>query len=100
MEITLTDLKGMVHKIKAGEAGAEATATKLRCPHCGEENILVSGTGKSIDPDNKHDTYRADAVHASAKCAQRIGVLRAKVNTLFGIEEDEAVFRLGIKIYS
>jgi hypothetical protein len=32
-------------------------------------------------------------------CGARLGMLRVKVNTLFGLEEDERVFSMGVKIY-
>ena len=99
MKLTLTDLDGMVHKLDKSAVGEETAVTTLTCPHCGEENIDIAGTGKRFDPDNSYDTYRADAVHAADSCGKMIGVLRAKTETLFGIEEDEAVFRMGTKLY-
>lgn len=60
-----------------------------KCPACGEtfeEGIKAMGSGKHIE---NHDTYKATG-HAKC-CGQVIGTLRATVDTIFGLEEDEAV---------
>jgi hypothetical protein len=102
MKHTLTLNDGTKRKITPHANGERASATGA-CPVCGAvappggDSFPVAGTGKSIDPDNRHDTYRADAV--CLLCDAHVGVIRAKVDTLFGIEEDEAVMRLGVRIY-
>lgn len=99
VRVTLTDHTGKVHRVKPPYKDAAFVATNLTCPHCGEENMKVAGTGKHIDPDHRHDTYKAQAVHDDEHCRGHVGVLRVKVNTLFGIEEDERVFSMGVRIY-
>jgi hypothetical protein len=66
-----------------------------RCPTCNTEPFRVQGTGRRIAADDR--AYEADAVCLA--CAQIVGTLRVEVNTLFGLREDEAVFRSGVKIY-
>lgn len=65
----------------------------VKC-QCGAEPLFVSGCGKRI---HNHDTYRADAV--CPKCDGHVGVLYLQVSTLFGLEEDERVFSMGVRIY-
>jgi hypothetical protein len=62
------------------------------CGWCG--SMHVRGTGKSIE---SRDTYRADAV--CFDCGASRGVLRVKVDTLFGLEEDEAVLHGRARVY-
>jgi hypothetical protein len=99
MKITVTDNEGRVHKAKKPYEDANFVETEMTCPHCGEENIKVAGTGKIIDPERRHDTYRADAVHYSTDCNKSVGVLRVKIDSFFGLEEDERIANMGIRIY-
>lgn len=65
------------------------------CPECGAHEPQLQGTGRRIAPDDR--AYEADAV---ALCCDRpVGVLRVEVDTLFGLREDEAVMRMGVRIY-
>jgi len=62
------------------------------CPYCGASPFRVGGTGKHIAAgDEGHDTYVARAKCASAACGREVGVLVARVDTIFGLEEDERV---------
>jgi hypothetical protein len=64
------------------------------CPTChGGQPLLVAG--KNIRHD--HDTYRSDA-HCLC-CGAYVGELRAKVDTIFGIDEDEAVLNGRCRVY-
>lgn len=65
------------------------------CPSCSTEPFRVQGTGRRIAADDR--AYEADAVCLA--CTKIVGTLRVEVNTLFGVHEDEAVFRSGMKIY-
>jgi hypothetical protein len=65
------------------------------CPTCHAVPFRVQGTGRRIAADDR--AYEAGAVCLA--CAQIVGTLRVEVNTLFGLREDEAVFRSGVKIY-
>ena len=60
-----------------------------------ECGFKVQGTGRRPSEDDR--AYEADAV--AACCGQRVGLLRLEVSTLFGVREDEAVARLGVRIY-
>ncbi len=74
---------------------ADHATAEGRCPTCSAEPFRVRGTGKRIAADDR--AYEADAVCLA--CTQIVGTLRVEVNTLFGLREDEAVFRSGVKIY-
>jgi len=76
------------------EGSDHANVPGAKCPHCNHEPLQIQGTGKHI---KNHSTYAAGAVCTS--CDKYVGEINAKVNTLFGIEEDELVFRMGAKIY-
>ena len=56
--------------------------------------LRVRGTGKSIE---SRDTWRADAQCVS--CGVHVGVLRVKMDTIFGIEEDERVMHGPWRVY-
>lgn len=59
------------------------------CPACNQKftaKLGVAGGSTSIE---SHDTYRAEAY--ATCCKGRIGVIRVKMGTIFGLEEDEAV---------
>jgi hypothetical protein len=99
MKITVTDPEGAVHKAKQPYGGSKHVTTTMTCPHCKAENISVSGTGKHKDPEASYDTYKAQAFHASTECGKAVGTLRCKVGTFFGLEEDERILDLGVKIY-
>lgn len=61
------------------------------CPGCGASPFLVQGHGRSRN--GSSDTYRAAG---TAKCCgDAVGYIFAKVDTLFGLEEDEAVMLNG-----
>lgn len=57
---------------------------------CACGNRAIVGSGRHIENDN---TYRADA-HCG-ECRTLVGVVRAVVDTIFGLEEDEAVLKHG-----
>ena len=56
------------------------------CPSCAQAPLLARGTGITH---HDHDTHYARAICVS--CGAPVGILRAKVSTLFGIDEDLAV---------
>lgn len=77
------------------------------CPHCSyseavvfgdgseERGFKVAGRNQRISADDR--AYESDGV--ALCCKARVGTLRAEPETLFGIDEDEAVAGLGIRIY-
>jgi hypothetical protein len=65
------------------------------CQHCGAAPFKAAGAGKRPSADDR--AWEADAV--AICCNRHVGILRVEVNTLFGVREDEAVSRLGIRIY-
>lgn len=87
-------MKGKTFKVKMPYDGASyADVPDAKCPHCSED-LTVQGTGKRI---KDYDMYEAGAI--CVKCKKAVGELQMKVNTLFGLEEDERVFSMGIKVY-
>lgn len=66
-----------------------------RCPGCkAKAPVKVQGTGKRYESD---DTYAADGI--TVCCGKWLGTIRAKMNTLFGIREDEAVIAGPWRVY-
>lgn len=96
MKTTLTLRNGDVLTLRP-EPDAPNVEVPRACPGCKAEPYRVTGCGREIDPEHRHDTYRADA--ACTACGTRVGVLRVKVSTLFGLEEDERLARMGVRIY-
>lgn len=83
MKLTLKLASGGVEKLTASEEFATAD---VPCPHCAVTPLRVQGTGKRVA---SHDTYAAEAV--AMCCDRHVGEIRARVSTLFGLEEDERV---------
>ncbi len=65
------------------------------CPECGIVPFEVQGHGRRIAKDDR--AYEADA--SCCKCNKHVGTIRHEVSTLFGLREDEAIARMGIKVY-
>jgi hypothetical protein len=87
-------MKGRTFKVKVPYEGASyADVPDVKCPLCNED-LTVQGTGKRI---KNYDTYEAGAI--CVKCKKLVGELQVKVSTFFGLEEDERVFSMGIKVY-
>jgi hypothetical protein len=87
-------MNGKKHKVAPPYEGASyADVPNQKCPRC-EESLQVQGTGRRIA---SYDTYTAPAICTA--CEKVVGELQVKVNTLFGIEEDERVFQSGVRIY-
>jgi len=76
-------------------SGVDHAVVDGSCPLCGNPDFRVGGMGRRIAADDH--AYEADAV--AYCCNQQIGILRVETNTLFGCREDEAVSRMGVKIY-
>lgn len=72
-----------------------------RMPFDGADHVLADVCcGKIMGADQRiagHDTYEADA--SCGSCGKRVGILRVKVSTIFGIEEDEAVLNGRPRVY-
>jgi hypothetical protein len=81
--------------IEPFEGADHAVVVGTLCFGCGTSPFKVAGTGRRIAPDDR--AYEADAV--SLCCKTGVGVLRVETGTLFGLREDEAVLRMGVRIY-
>jgi hypothetical protein len=88
MKVSIVDASGQRHRARVAENGEFATIAA--CPSCGAAPCEVQGTGITH---HNYDTYFAPAV--ARCCGNGIGTIEAKVDTFFGIEEDEAVLRHG-----
>jgi len=88
---------GRVYPMRPPFEGADhAVVEGWTCPTCGGNK--VAGAGRTIEGPHPSDTYRADG--GCASCRKVVGVLRVKVaGTLFGLEEDERVASMGVRIY-
>lgn len=77
----------------AHDAALELVAPRA-CTQCGAMPLRVAGRGKRV---GGHDYYEA-AAHCAA-CGECLGVIRAYVNTIFGLEEDERVLHGMARVY-
>ena len=102
------DPNGSVYKARCPYDGCDHVIIELDtpCPACKSKNhcdllsdpsfgeFKISGAHQFIE---SYDTYACDAI--ALCCRQRIGVMRVKVDTIFGIEEDERVLNGPWKTY-
>lgn len=70
-------------------------AAEGECPKCGATPFHVQGAGMRIAPDDR--AYESDGY--CARCRAPVGLIRAKVSTLFGLHEDEAVLGGRARVY-
>lgn len=76
-----------------GELGDDAPSADCACPGCSAP-LRVLGSGREI---GGHDYYRAKGFCAS--CRAYVGEIRAYVDTIFGLEEDERVLHGRPRVY-
>jgi hypothetical protein len=95
MKIILVRPNGKRLPAKLPYEGADFAVLVTGCPECGAHEPKLQGTGRRPSKDGR--AWEADAV--ALCCDRHVGTLRCEMNTLFGVEEDERVFRMGIKIY-
>lgn len=68
------------------------------CVECGMSPMRVAGSGIHFaSGKDRHDTYEANAY--CTQCKVRVGTLRVRMSTLFGIEEDERVLNGRCRCY-
>jgi hypothetical protein len=65
------------------------------CPLCRATPWGVQGTGRRPSKDDL--AWEADAV--TTCCKKHVGVIRAEMNTLFGVREDAAVLNSRCRVY-
>jgi len=88
-------LDGKRVPIKTPFLGADHAEGQCGCPLCSSAPIKVAGTGRRFSADDR--AHEADAVCCA--CGQHVGIIRAEPNTLFGVREDAAVAKMGVRIY-
>lgn len=86
---------GVRTSISTSFLGADHALLAEPCPECGSKPVKIAGTGKRPSKDDR--AWEADA--RAICCGAHMGIIRAEPNTLFGVREDEAVSRLGVRIY-
>ena len=90
MTITVTrDGKKLKAKLPHPQCGFVEVSVPCACG-----SVQVRGTGIR---ETTHDTYVADAVCCG--CGRSAGVMRTKVSTVFGIEEDSRVLNGRMRVY-
>lgn len=60
------------------------------CPHCHSDELLIAGTGRRASRDG--NAHEADGY--ALCCGSYVGTIRADVDTIFGVREDEDVREL------
>ena len=93
MTVTFVLADGTVRSVEPQDSGDRAHATGA-CPRCGAEPFAIAGRGRRIEG---HDTYVAYG-HCLA-CREYVGQIRARVSTIFGVEEDERVLGGRCRVY-
>ncbi len=93
MKITFT-ADGRTVKAKLPHENATFAVVNIACSSCKKKPMSVRGKANEIE---SRDTYRSDA--RCVDCGEDVGVLRVKVDTIFGIEEDAAVLSGRARVY-
>lgn len=90
---------GLSFSAKPSDCGHFAIV-EMECQACGANPTPVQGESMHIDG---HDTYAADATCrksvSGTVCGSAVGVLRCRVSTLFGLEEDHRVIHGRCRVY-
>ncbi len=99
MRVSLKAIAGHLIPIKQPKPGSLAVDTlAYYCAECGASPMrVVGGESRFATGKDRHDTYEASA-HC-VQCKTRVGTLRVKMNTLFGLEEDERVLNGMCRVY-
>lgn len=93
MKITLHS-RGKIFPAQLPHAKADfVLVDECVCPHC-KESLKAKGNG---DVTHDFDTYYALAYCVS--CGGAVGQIQTKVNTIFGIDEDNAVLNGRARVY-
>ncbi|TMQ11961.1 MAG: hypothetical protein E6J90_33075 [Deltaproteobacteria bacterium] len=91
MTVVIVDADGKQHVARIAETGAYVTIAA--CPSCHAAQPQIRGTGITH---HDHDTYYARAV---ARCCSAALRMETRVDTIFGIEEDERVLHGRPRVY-
>ncbi len=95
MKVTLTLRDGTTRAAKVPYEGADHIIADGACANCKSSPFNIIGIAASMRHD--HDTYHSDA--GCLNCRAVVGRLAVKVSTLFGIEEDERIQSMGVRVY-
>ena len=77
------------------DAAAAEVKGVASCPYCATKPFLAGGSGMSATPCGRGWVAHAGCV----SCRAHVGTLTVWTNTLFGVEEDQRVSRMGVKIF-
>lgn len=95
MKVTVNVTGVGVRSAAAQNAESEYVIVNSACPLCRRSILRASGLGFPVA--TGHDTYESDA--RCIDCQQVIGRITVKVDTIFGIEEDNAVLHGRARVY-
>jgi hypothetical protein len=91
VKVVIIDADSTRHVAKIAENGEHVTI--VACPTCRAAQPPIRGTGITH---RGHDTYYARAI---ARCCGAALRMETRVDTIFGIEEDERVLRGRPRVY-
>ena len=96
MAVNITvSVGGKVHAATRSTPDADHVVVDMPCPHCKVMPLKVRGRGS---PARGHDFYKnTDAI--TLCCGKSVDWIRAKLDTIFGLEEDERVLNGPWKVY-
>jgi hypothetical protein len=82
--------------------GADHALAKGACPNCGAEepgpaSKVFKIAGCRLRPSDDDRAWECDA--ACLACKSGVGTVRAEMDTLFGVREDEAVLNGRARVY-
>ena len=92
MKITIVFSGGRAIEAKRPPESSKVVETDETCPECKEPLRVYGG-----DTTQDHDTYSAPAYCWA--CRSEIGTIKVRVQTIFGIEEDNAVLNGRCRVY-
>lgn len=95
MKVYLLTIDDPRRKARVPYEGADHVVVDGVCPACGVKPFKAQGGNPRPSADDR--AYEADA--ACARCGARVGTLRAEVDTLFGVREDERVLNGRCRVY-
>jgi hypothetical protein len=87
MKIFLVRSDEARREMKTPFVGADHAVVEGACPECGNADFKVAGTGRRPSADDR--AWEANAV--ALCCRKPAGIIRAEMDTLFGVREDEIV---------
>lgn len=95
MKLFLILKSGPRRKLTLPHQQADHALVEGACPKCGSIDFGVQG--KNMRPAEDDRAHEADGY--STCCQKLVGTIRAEMDTLFGVREDEAVLHGRCRVY-